>query len=363
MEQLIRPAMESTHLIKLFLFNYDSLKYSEEKQAEEYSDVTLVCDDGDISVPLQVIASRSSVFNKILKKTKTMKKMHIKGILTAEMRLLLDLIENGETLIPSENSKNIIKKGKMLGIMGITPECDEKLEDIPSGQCRHQEPDIGELVIQTTKKSGSSQINFEIIPSINDHEIIKQEKSANDTWKASNTHFVKREMLLEEESLSKKNVKKEYKPEEYSNLIDTVYTHFPATHDSEPSLKTLTVLDVVMRNSMSKQSFGQLSISCNLCREIFEDMRRIRKHMEVHFEGLPNRHKPAMAYQREGTWRCLDCGKSGPKHHLREHIEVHIPGLQYQCPECGIPTFKTKNALRSHMKRACKTRKEFKSRS
>ena len=44
------------------------------------------------------------------------------------------------------------------------------------------------------------------------------------------------------------------------------------------------------------------------------------------------------------------------KNHTREHIEVHVSGLQYTCPDCGA-NFKSKNAMRRHISKAC-TRKD-----
>ena len=83
--------------------------------------------------------------------------------------------------------------------------------------------------------------------------------------------------------------------------------------------------------------------------------------MEMHFEGLPNKSKPAMKFLKADRWQCLDCGRTGPKHHIREHIEVHIEGLQYVCPGCETAT-KSRNTLRSHMVKNCNGTQKFKCR-
>ena len=76
--------------------------------------------------------------------------------------------------------------------------------------------------------------------------------------------------------------------------------------------------------------------------------------METYFEGMPSKYKPAMyKNRREGQeWKCFDCGKVSQKHHMREHIEVHVSGLQYACPDCKA-TFTSKNNMRTHMIKSC----------
>ena len=112
-----------------------------------------------------------------------------------------------------------------------------------------------------------------------------------------------------------------------------------------------TILDVLIRNAITKRS--EQCFSCNYCKEEFIDTNWLRVHMEAHFEGLPGKYKPAMAKEQGGkNWKCLECGRVSPKNHLREHIELHVPGLQYECPDCSA-FFKSKNNMRSHMIKAC----------
>ena len=83
--------------------------------------------------------------------------------------------------------------------------------------------------------------------------------------------------------------------------------------------------------------------------------------METYFEGMPNKYKPAMSKnKKEGQeWKCFDCGKVAPKNHMREHIEVHVSGLQYACPECRA-TFTSKNNMRTHMIKSCRVKDRIK---
>ena len=120
----------------------------------------------------------------------------------------------------------------------------------------------------------------------------------------------------------------------------------------------MTVLDVLIRNSTTRQRLGPGSYElCNFCKTEFYSMALLRTHMETHFDGLSDRNKPAMSL-KGALWKCADCEKVSHKHHMREHIEVHVTGLQYTCPNCGKQAT-SKNSLRSHMQRSCRAHKEF----
>ena len=139
----------------------------------------------------------------------------------------------------------------------------------------------------------------------------------------------------------------------YDNFIDELGTDIGShgkkqeDHDNND----LTVLDVIKRNSITKKSKGLYS--CNFCKEEFSDDGSLKIHMKTYFDRLPNKYKPAMTKNKGPEWRCLDCGKVSPTNHMREHIEVHVSGLQYVCPDCRT-TFKSKNNMRTHMIKACK---------
>ena len=120
-------------------------------------------------------------------------------------------------------------------------------------------------------------------------------------------------------------------------------------HDQDD--REWTILDVLIRNSLTKISVG--CFLCNFCKTEFMNTAMMRVHMEAHFEEFPGKYKSAMVkIQGDKNWKCLECGKVSPKGHIREHIEVHVSGLQYECPDCSA-NFKSKNNMRSHMVKAC----------
>ena len=55
----------------------------------------------------------------------------------------------------------------------------------------------------------------------------------------------------------------------------------------------------------------------------------------------------------EGVYRCKICSKSSnKKSNTKEHVEMHINGLNVECNFCS-KAFSSRNSLRSHKKRYC----------
>ena len=50
----------------------------------------------------------------------------------------------------------------------------------------------------------------------------------------------------------------------------------------------------------------------------------------------------------DGKYKCKECGKtSGVATNIKNHIELHIEGLTYSCPECD-KTFRSNCSLKVH---------------
>ena len=56
----------------------------------------------------------------------------------------------------------------------------------------------------------------------------------------------------------------------------------------------------------------------------------------------------------DGTWKCMTCGKMFKnKCHVKEHVEIHIEGLNFPCQFCD-KTFRSRHSLRDHIvKKRC----------
>ena len=325
--------MQSTHtafamegsLVRLCGFENLVPKQTEQEHHTrgDFLDVTLVCGDGQVQAQRHVLEEASNVFREMLETKTNVRKLQITGVLVSEMENILNLVHYGETVLPKEAIATTLKKGNILGFNGFDEEEVKLLEENPisSGECLHPEPDLEEVVIETRKKPNSADVKIKWIRQP------KQELNAN-----------------------KNN--QEPRKSEVSKLMETSAGE-PMKKESNPKTEIqLTFMDVMTRNSFTRNKDKQGG-QCNICRKMFVQLSTMKEHMKDHFTELPNANEVAMkSIAGVDQWQCLPCGRIDASHHIREHVEIHVPGLQYKCPKCGAKA-KTKNSLRSHMSRVC----------
>ena len=67
-------------------------------------------------------------------------------------------------------------------------------------------------------------------------------------------------------------------------------------------------------------------------------------------EDLDRKICEMMERESDGRYRCLTCGKfTKNRGHMQEHIEVHIEGLNFPCPQCD-KSFRGRGGLRKHIR-------------
>ena len=336
----------------------------EMRKTGDFCDVTLVCEDGDVRAHGFVLSTGSNVFSKMLKSTsksqsnhntnKPNHKVQLKGICKEELNWILDYIYHGHTFLDQSEIESFLKKGNLLGLVGFQKDVtdydvarknESLLETVIKGESETPfiDTDIKEEqrnYLENNKKCETNEIEM---------RIIKQDKGKN---KDVETH--------ELPGVSYQNQGKTYDmvcaDKEQNRVIPN--TKVPANYEmkipvyAEETSRNQddmqwTILDVLIRNSLTKVSVG--CFSCNFCKTEFFDMTFLKVHMEAHFEDFPGKLKPAMVkIKGDKNWKCLECGKISPKGHIREHIEVHVSGLQYECPVCSV-NLTSKNNMRSHM--------------
>ena len=55
-----------------------------------------------------------------------------------------------------------------------------------------------------------------------------------------------------------------------------------------------------------------------------------------------------LVIKNEDNWECKSCGKTAKRSSdIRRHVEIHIEGLSFECQTCGN-TFRSRNALKTH---------------
>ena len=68
-------------------------------------------------------------------------------------------------------------------------------------------------------------------------------------------------------------------------------------------------------------------------------------------EELDEQIKDYIEKDNDGNWRCALCAKTTKKiSHIKNHIETHIEGLSFSCPQCPA-VLRSRNNLASHTTR------------
>ena len=103
------------------------------KDDEDFTDVTLVCEDGEqIEVHKVVLISSSPFFANLLK---TKKHPHplifMRGMKSGELKTLMDFLYLGETTLQEEDVENFLELGKEFQLEGLTESLPALRETLP----------------------------------------------------------------------------------------------------------------------------------------------------------------------------------------------------------------------------------------
>ena len=367
----------------------------EMRKTGDFCDVTLVCEDGDVRAHGFVLSTGSNVFSKMLKSTNTNQpdhnkpnhKVQLKGISKGELNWILDYIYHGHTFLNQNEIESFLKKGNLLGLVGFQKEItdyniSQKNESLlekfikeesetPFVDTEIKEEHSNYLYNNKKYKGQNRDSNNDELQGIfpQNPEFLDEKVKVSEISKKSGKVQNKIDTIKQENTARKLICQNQVKPfvmvgaekeEQYRGISNA---KVPANYEMKIPLYAeersviqddmqWTILDVLIRNSLTKVSVG--CFLCNFCKKEFFDMTFLKVHMEAHFEEFPEKLKPAMVKMNgDKNWKCLECGRiSESQGHMREHVEVHVPGLQYECPKCSV-NLTSKNNLRSHLVKAC----------
>ena len=342
------------------------------QRTSDFSDVTLVCEDGEVLAHQLVLSTGSRVFNKMLKTFNNAKhqrpSVKLRGISKEELSWILDYMYTGQCILQTNNVDSFRKKGNLLGLVDIQ-EVEENLHKFPgneslSNKLAQEEYDNGCKVYFTIPKSENEIIMKHTTgfhpPFGKYNELINENESKIEMNKDTLDNEIIN-IKTKEENNKEENITTSKKPVINVINIKTLkqkesvdQQELYNNHNEEPLIivpeQEMSVFDVILRNSITRNYDGGLL--CNYCKLTFSEMAPLREHMVTHLGEFEGMYKPAMTMVETNKWKCLDCGKISPKNHMMEHVEVHVTGLQYVCPDCGIG-LKSKNSMRSHMLKSC----------
>ena len=228
-----------------------SQSFSLLRREEDFFDVTLVSDDNvQLKAHKLVLSASSSFFKSILKSNQhSHPLLYLHGIDSSNLEFILDYIYQGEVQIHQNQLDPFLVAAKILSISGlITMECTDE---------------------------------------------VKEEEHAFNTSTIAESDFMGEEI-------------------------------------TDSTNKVIQALDDKPRNIRSYPLYLQDGL----------EIQQKIKHM--------------IEKSLDGSFNCSVCGKTGKDYsNMRKHVEIHVEGLSYPCQSCNH-TFRSKDSLRNHMYRSHK---------
>ena len=263
------------------------------RKEEDFFDVTLVSEElQHISAHKLVLSSSSDLFKSILKATQTSNPhplIYLSGVSAKDLNFVLDYIYHGEVELFQNDVYeflNVAKRLKIEGLIGESPPppppAAEEKREVFINEIKTKEKEAN---IETKKKKTRIENKSKKIKD----SAVKMENKMEDVIHVNTEGNIGNEFLVDE---------------------------FVPVDPSAPS----DVKSDVMNRSVS-----------------IEDALAI---VDTYIEDQ----------DADGWWKCKTCLKtSKSRPNIRKHAEIHIEGLSFACQLCGM-TYKTRMSLDQHRK-------------
>ena len=303
-----------------------SKTFSEIRNSQEFSNVTLVCEDGEIEAHCLILASGSHFFEKVLARkndgTKTL--VYLRGVKKESLTYLFDFLYCGEANVLEGNLQEFIFLSNDLGLKGFSYEKSSNHLLVPQ---TFFDPEVGRGTISKNQDSSKfslvpeTQVDFDIgamIPETG--EIIGENEKKPFLLKDMLTTSFQLKVKPVKDLTTQTNKKSTFKDEteidgeNIAEFAKSVLT--PAIKLKATPTKTLTI--TVNQRLMTGYDLEDL-------------MDKVDK-----------------------VWSCKMCGKTSgrQKDHLRDHVKIHVQPSQMSCGLCG-KVFKNQWTEETHTK-TCK---------
>ena len=97
--------------------------FNEFREAEEFLDVTLACDDEMLSAHKVVLSANSPFFRKIILKTNQPHPfIYLKGVKFEDLKIIMNFIYNSEAYIAAKDINRFMETAQELEIQGLATE-------------------------------------------------------------------------------------------------------------------------------------------------------------------------------------------------------------------------------------------------
>jgi len=286
-------------------------EFQELRQSADFFDVTLACEDNQISVHKLVLSAASDFFKHILKKNKhEYPLIYLTGVKFSNLLAILDFIYTGETEVAENNLESLLSTASKLKVKGLT-ESQTNLES--EAASLNTEGSVKKAEFPGAREETLKKAQTTIIPSYGVQESGKMEIKAEEGESDSNNYMPATTKVVR--SGDPMDISSFLSPQEQQQFASEVFESYkPPAVVNEPTQGQ----DYISNKNELERQCSELMVSS--------------------FDSSVGKT----------VWQCAQCHYSSKlRYTVKEHVETHISGFSHQCPLCD-KSCNTRNALRVH---------------
>jgi len=301
--------------------NVFNKEFDSSRKAGDFFDVTLACEDHEISAHKLVLSASSDFFKALLRRHKHDHPLiYLKGVKFHDLQAILDFIYTGETEVSEANLETLLAIGGELRIKGLTEGQGDEGSVVDGSVAAN----MG-LKQYTTQTTHFDKLKMNKPRPVN---TVRKTTTGYITMTGANNQQQMMEIKTEDGTINDQIDISRFLSSEPVAQTEVV-TAGPAAPVTSQATAATFKYPLATQNQTESQI--QLSNECELNRQVSELM--------------VSSYDPVLG---KTIWQCAQCHYSSKlRYTVKEHVETHISGFSHQCPMCS-KTCKTRNALRVH---------------
>jgi len=311
-----------------------SVAFRELRDDKDFFDVTLACDDEQISAHKVILSACSPFFRNILRRNPHQHPLlYLKGVKYTDLQSVLNFMYNGEVNVAQEELNSFLAVAEELRVKGLT-------QNQGGSQNRSKSPVIKPPQRQPIEREQA------ILP--------KRPKVAPSTHNSfmQDDDDIQEVVPVKTEPRDPIPTQPQPMPTSFSPSIPTPSpSHAPPpsqSHAVAPMEDSLAQYEEQYEDygHYEDQSYGGLDTS-------MAGAEGNKGLNQDYFQALDNEilqwMMPVEDESGHKVWQCLKCDKNGSKVDTMRHVETnHIEHAGFNCPLCGMFS-KNRNSLRKHI--------------
>jgi len=302
-----------------------SRAFREIRDDEDFFDVTLACDDGQMQAHKVILSACSPFFRTILRRNKHEHPLlYLKGVKYVDLVSVLNFMYHGEVNVAKEELNSFLAVAEDLKVKGLTQNSETRNRNNVRADPTKQ------LVSDPPIKSDS----------------IPPEKSPPQVSRAPPATTYQQEDNIQE-------------------VVSVKSEPVPAPPETLANYFTSTVVKQAYSDTIQQHQEGIFTDPNMKSKEEYADCGGyegmeggyVNSGMAV-YDGnkdLDVLLAQSMSFNRDESgsivWSCNICNQTNRvKRKIRRHVETHFPGLKHQCPQCDDQS-SSREGLRTHISR------------